>query len=404
MPSHPTTPKIAICGAGPVSLTLANILQNHSIPFTVYEASSSLRTWGGSLDLHRESGQAALREAGLWDAFTRVSRPESDVRKIVALDGTVLWDGNTCDAAQEPAAMEDDKYDGRPEIDRRALVALLAQNLAPDAVVFEHKVSSVIPVPGTAQHTLFFADTTTAGPFDLVIGGDGAWSSVRSLLSPTKPQYSGITMASASLSNIHTDPELQEYVGAGTLFAFGRDTALIAQRGDAGFLSVYACLRVGEGFVEECRIDWEGDAGTARERLMQGWFGHVDSRLRDVFLSARDELTPRKLYELPVGFEWAHRPGVTLMGDAAHLMTPFAGVGVNVGMQDALVLGREIVGWCEGTKGLDEAVRAYEEEMVPRAKQFAERTMKGKEGHFSEDGSEAFVKKLRAARNATKAG
>lgn len=411
MPSPPQ-PHLAIIGAGPVALTLANILQNNSISFTIYEAASSIRTQGGSLDLHPSSGQLALKEAGLWDAFARLSRPESDVQKIVALDGEVLWDGNTRDRQDRE---EDARFDGRPEIDRRALVKLLSENLDANAIVFGKKVKSVIPCSSSssssssetdadeAKHTLLFTDTTTAGPFSLIIGCDGAWSPTRAFLSPTKPAYSGISMACASISDAASVPWLSEYVGAGTMFSFGQDTGVIAQRGDAGFLSVYACLRCPENLLHDCGIDWS-DGASARQQFVERFFAHVHPDLRRVFLSATDEVVPRALYELPVGFGWEHREGVTLAGDAAHLMTPFAGVGVNVGMEDALVLGREVVGAWEGGKGLDGAVRAYEGEMVPRAAGFAERTWRNKEKRFREGGAEDFARLLREAHGAAEAG
>ncbi|KAG9197172.1 hypothetical protein G6514_002195 [Epicoccum nigrum] len=401
-PDHPT---IAIIGAGPVSLTLASILQNNNIPFTIYEAASSVRTQGGSLDLHPTSGQLALKEAGLWDAFTKLSRPESDVQKIVELGGEVLWDGNTIDKQDKK---EDARFEGRPEIDRRALVNLLFENLDANAIVFGKKVERIIPSPsssdtdkGDASHTLLFTDATNAGPYSLIIGCDGAWSPTRSFLSPTKPAYSGISMACASISTAAGGSWLSEYVGAGTLFSFGADTGVIAQRGDAGFVSVYACLRCAEGLLQQCGIDWS-DGDGARAQFMERFFGHVHPDLRRVFLSATDEVVPRALYELPVGFGWEHREGVTLAGDAAHLMTPFAGVGVNVGMEDALVLGRGIVGAWKGGKGLDGAVRAYEEEMVPRAARCAEKTWRNKDKRFREGGAEDFARMLREAYGAVK--
>lgn len=89
-------PKIAIIGGGPAGLTLANILQKNSIPFSLFEhdASPNERNQGGTLDLHPKAGQAAFREAGLWDVFIQHARPESDVLKVVKQDGVVLWDGN----------------------------------------------------------------------------------------------------------------------------------------------------------------------------------------------------------------------------------------------------------------------------------------------------------------------
>ena len=340
-----TYPKIAICGAGPVSLTLANILQNSNIPFTIYEAAPEFRTQGGSLDLHPQSGQLALKEAGLWDLFKKYARPESDVLKIVRLDGEVLWDGNSTDKQE---VKEEEKFDGRPEIDRRALIKLLYENLDKNSIVFGKKLREVVPSEAAAkQYHLHFADGTTATDFDLVIGGDGAWSKVRTLLSDEKPQYSGITMAAASLNNIHANLWLEKYVGEGSMFAFGADTSITSQRGDNGYLLTYASLCIPEDLLTKCGIEWT-DTSTAREDYMKKCFSHVHPDLQRVFLESSDDLTPRQLYELPVGFSWTPQSSVTLVGDAAHVMTPFPGVGVNVGMTDALVLGREVIDACTG--------------------------------------------------------
>lgn len=386
-------PKIAICGAGPVSLTLANILQTNNIPFTIYEAASETRTQGGSLDIHPQSGQLALREAGLWDIFKQYSRPESDVLKMVTLDGEVLWDGNGADKQE---IGEEEKFDGRPEIDRRALMKLLHENLEPDSIIFDKKLEEVIPSQTVdKKYDLQFADGTTEVDFDLVVGGDGAWSRVRNLLSDVTPRYSGISMVAVSLNNIHENPWLEEYVGEGTMFSFGHDLSIVAQRGDDGYLLTYASLRVPEDFIDKCGIDWN-DANVARVAYIEGYFSHLSTDLQRVFLDTNDDLTPRKLYELPVGFSWARRSGVTLIGDAAHVMTPFAGVGVNVGMTDALVLGRQIIEAVAGKKTLGEALEAYEEEMVPRAAKFAQKTLHGKENHFSSSGAVEFAAMLRS--------
>ncbi|KAJ4363748.1 hypothetical protein N0V95_001064 [Ascochyta clinopodiicola] len=391
MPALTLPLKIAICGAGPVSLTLANILQNNSIPFTVYEASSSIRTQGGSLDLHPESGQLALKEAGLWDLFKKYARPESDVLKIVRVDGKVLWDGNGDDKQQ---VEETEKFDGRPEIDRRALLKLLSERLDMEKIVFGKKLREVVPSQTVEdKYDLHFADDTTATGFDFVIGGDGAWSKVRKFLSNEMPHYSGISMVSASLNNVRNNPWLMEYVGQGSLMSVGEDTAIISQRGDDGFLLCYAGLRVPEDFLETCGIDW-ADAGAARKEYMEKYFSHVGEDLKRVFLESNDDLALRPLYELPVGFSWSSRSGVTLIGDAAHVMTPFAGVGVNVGMTDALILGKEIIEACAGSKTLGEATLAYEKEMVPRAAKFAQKTLHGKENHFSANGAQEFADML----------
>lgn len=144
-----------------------------------------------------------------------------------------------------------------------------------------------------------------------------------------------------------------------------------------------------------CGIDWR-DRDTARKQYVERYFSDVGEDLRRVVLECKDELTPRPLYELPVGFTWPHRSGVTLIGDAAHVMTPFAGVGVNTGMTDALVLGREIIAAAKEVKGLDEAVQSYEKEMFGRAEKYMHKTEQGKHNHFSADGAKVFAERMKA--------
>jgi 2-polyprenyl-6-methoxyphenol hydroxylase-like FAD-dependent oxidoreductase len=386
-------PKIAIIGAGPASLALANVLRKHSVPFTVFESSPELRTQGGSLDLHPESGQLALKEAGLWEQFMKHARPESDVMKIVTMDGEVLWDENTVDKQE---VKEEEKYDGRPEIDRIALANLMFENLAKGAVKFGRKLKEVVPsATQEGQYKLHFSNGTQETGFDLVVGGDGAWSKVRKLLDPTMPSYSGISSVTLRCNDIKSNPWLLDYIGEGSMMAFGKDCAVQSQRQGDGSLRTYASLRVPENFLETCGIDWSNTV-TAVKQYVDGYFSDIHADLKRVIFSSTDGLDSRALYELPIGFRWPSCSGVTLIGDAAHVFTPFAGEGVNVGMKDALVLAQEIVKVSNGEKSLDEGVKTYEEEMFPRSTEAAVRTAEGKEGHFNGEGSRHFADMMRA--------
>ncbi|KAJ4372348.1 hypothetical protein N0V83_004122 [Neocucurbitaria cava] len=385
--------RISIIGAGPVSLTLANILQNHSVPFTIFEASPTFRTQGGSLDLHPKAGQLALKEAGLWDQFVKYARPESDVMKIVTLDGEVQWDENGADKQEVKG---EDIFDGRPEIDRVMLLKILSENIKSSNVQLGRKLEEVVPsTADNSKYDLHFADGTQETGFDLVVGGDGAWSKVRNLLSDTKPDYSGISTVELWCNDIKKNPWLLEYVGAGSMMALGQDCAVQAQRQGDGSLKTYASLRVPEDFVQTCGIDWS-EADNARKQYVERYFSHISNDLKRVILDSPDHLFPRPLYELPVGFTWPSRSGVTLIGDAAHVFTPYAGEGVNLGMKDAVVLAQELIKASNGEKKLDEATRAYEQEMFPRAAKSAAKTMKGKINHFSANGAKEFADRFKS--------
>lgn len=313
--------------------------------------------------------------------------------KIVKNDGKVLWDGNGPDAK---IVSEEKKFDHRPEIDREKLKEVLLGGVKPENIKWGMKLKEVAEVE-EGKFDLHFANGTLEKDFDLVIGADGAWSKVRSLLSNGKPFYSGIS--SVELWAMHADekhPWISEFVGNGSMFSFGEGRAVQSQRLGDGTVRTYGSVRQPESFIKDCGIDWT-KPDEARKEYVERYFKDCGADIKRLMLESNDQLNPRALYMLPVGFKWEGKKGVTLLGDAAHLMTPFAGVGVNAAMCDGLDLAKGIVELVEGKEGksLDVVVSEYEATMFPRGETFAQRTMRGLKGHFSADGCEHFVERLK---------
>jgi 2-polyprenyl-6-methoxyphenol hydroxylase-like FAD-dependent oxidoreductase len=369
-----TTSSIAIVGAGLSGLVLARILQLHGIPSTVYEGDTSAdaRKQGGSLDMHEESGQWALREAGLYEGFRRLTHPQGEAMRVLDKTGRAHID--------EPA-----KEGGgdRPEIERTDLRDLLINSLDPGTIVWGHKVTAVRSVEG-GGHELTFADGATASA-DLLVGADGTWSKLRPLLTAAKPEYSGISYLELHLSDVgQHHPDLAAFVGPGIMFALSDNKALMGHGGR--HLHFGASLRVPQEWIAGSGVDWS-DPVAAREALLKE-FADWSTELTDLIRDCDDEIIPRLIYALPIGLSWERVPGVTLVGDAAHVMSPYAGEGANLAMQDAAELALALV--AHGGD-VETALARYEAAMFPRAQAAAEGSAAGLDMCFAADAPKAMV-------------
>ena len=393
-----SSPRIAIVGAGPGGLTLASLLQHNGMQCTIFELDKdrSTRSQGGIIDLHPESGQLALREAGLFEEFEKHLLPGAEAMKLIRSNGAVRWDENSMEGIETGPARN------RPEIDRTTLRTILLDSIDPASI---HWGKKLVRVEANETHrdkyNLHFTDGRELG-FDLVVGADGAWSKVRLLLTEQLPIYSGITLLDMKAEEVSTKKQwLENFTGSGSCFMFDEGRALICQRNGNDSIRIYAAVRQPETWVNDCGIDWQKPA-LARKDFMERCFGDCHEDLKRVIaVEASDGLIARPLFMLPIGFKWEPHAGVTLLGDAAHLMTPFAGVGVNVALADALSLARALVKRKGGPeadlkRSLAEALQEYEGPMFERAKENMNKTWIGLNHHFSADGIEERVRRLQA--------
>ncbi|MDQ0772251.1 2-polyprenyl-6-methoxyphenol hydroxylase-like FAD-dependent oxidoreductase [Streptomyces aurantiacus] len=345
VPHHP----IAIIGGGLGGLTLARVLHVGGIEAVVFdlEASAKIRTQGGMLDIHEDSGQAALRAAGLYDEFRTLIRPGGEAMRLVDPQGTVRL------------AEEDDGTGGRPEVDRGQLRDLLLDSLPADTVRWGKRATGARALDH-GRHEVAFADGTTITT-DLLVGADGAWSRVRPLVSDALPAYTGISFVETDLHEAATrHPAAAALIGTGFFICLGDHKGFLAHSEADGSVHVYTALRTAETLLDS--IDFADTEAAKKEILthFEGW--HED--LRALIADADEPPVPRRIHALPVGHRWDRRAGVTLLGDAAHLMSPFAGEGANLAMFDGAELGRAIAAHPGATES---ALTAYEQELFPRS-------------------------------------
>lgn len=343
---HPTP--VTIIGAGLGGLVLARVLHLHGIPATVYEAevSAEARTQGGQLDMHEHNGQRALEAAGLTAEFRAHIHEGGEALRILDEQGSVLY--------EEP----DDGSGHRPEVLRGDLRRILLDSLPAGTVRWGHKVAGTRSLGG-GRHEVSFADGTTVLT-ELLVGADGAWSRVRPLLSDARPAYVGTSYVETYLYEADTrHPAAAKAVGGGAMFSAVPEKAIQAHRESGGTLHTYVALSKPQDWF--AAVDFTDAAGaTARIAAeFEGWAPELTALITD------GESAPvlRPLHTLPLDHRWERVPGVTLLGDAAHLMIP-SGEGANLAMLDGAELGLALAAHPGDTEA---ALNAYEQAMFPRS-------------------------------------
>ena len=342
------TEPITVVGAGLGGLVLARVLHVHGIPVTVYEAeaSAAARTQGGLLDIHPWNGQPALEAAGLTGKFRGLVLPGRESYRVLDRAGTVLLD------------RPDDGTGVRPEVPRGELRQMLLDSLPDGIVQWGRKVSGVQAL-GDGRHELRFTDGATAVT-SLLAGADGAWSRVRPVLSDATPQYIGVISVEYFLSDTDTRHRATaEAVGAGSLFALAPGKGFLAYRETGGTLHTYVQLKAPQDWLADTDL---ADSAAVTARVVAEFDGWAPE-LTALITGSDTAPVVRPLYTLPAGHRWARVPGVTLIGDAAHLAPP-NGEGANLAMQDGAELGQAIAAH---PGNLEVALAGYEQAMFPRA-------------------------------------
>ena len=372
-PSH-----VHIIGAGLGGLTLARVLQLSKVPVTVYERepNATSRAQGGTLDLHTETGQKALQMAHLHDEFEAHCNRLANTMIICGKNGEVVWQ----DEPREPKPKEKmHPEEDRPEIDRGMLRRILLDSLEPQTVQWGHTLRSITPTT-TGVHQLVFETANTSTPktvlAEFVVGADGAWSRTRTLLTDAMPIYQGVSFVETEVLDVDSrSPTVAKLVGEGTMFAIEEQKGIIAQRNSGGRLNVYLGLRVEQSWVVDSHIPFDSDPEETRKQLL-ALLDVWDERLLEVIKVAEPKFIPRPIMALDPKTKWESKEGVTLLGDAAHVMSPFAGEGANLAMIDAAELGYALVGKDGNGKvvyrTLQDAIKAYEGRMFKRSKPAAE--------------------------------
>jgi len=368
---------IAIIGGGPGGLTLARLLQIKGANVKVYERdfSRAVRAQGATLDLHYESGLKALEEAGLMDAFKANYRPNADRLRILDEHAEIFLD----DHQDKSNGNFGDKW-FRPEIDRGPLRNILLDSLQPETVVWDSHIISLESTNDTWKIVFQNGNITFA---DIVIGADGANSKIRPFVTSIKPFYSGVTVLEGNIPNSEKNaPKIHGLLKGGKIMSFGNSqTISVSAKGD-GSLDFYAGWKADQNWVVECGIDFKNG------KQVLAWFkdnySKWDSVWSELFKVENTVFFARPLYCMPLDQKWEAKKNITLIGDAAHVMPPYAGEGVNMAMLDALQLSASLTS--EEFNDLQSAIAHFEKQMFARFAEVGKETMDNTDWMHSQDG------------------
>jgi len=356
----------------------ARILQLNGANVKLYERdfNKDARVQGSPLDMHEESGAAALRKANLFDEFMKNVRQGADKRIIVNQHAEIKFSDH-----EKPENFESD----RPEIDRGALRKIFLEALQLETIVWD---SHFISMDKQNEGWLLHFKNDSSAYADLVVAADGANSRIRPYITDIKAFYSGFTMVEINVNDAAmATPHIFELLNGGKIMAFGNGKNILGGQKGNGGLGFYATFKPDEAWATQSGLDYSDRAQLLAwfKTEYSGW----SSIWYELFENVATPVIPRTIYCMPLDQTWEALPNLTMIGDAAHVMPPFAGEGANMSMFDALELSECLTSDQYNT--IEEAISAYEINMRKRASKAAKQSLENGERMHSEGALEKML-------------
>ncbi|MES0488923.1 MAG: FAD-dependent monooxygenase [Leptospirales bacterium] len=338
---------ILIVGGGIGGLTLAADLEKRGVSYALFESSHEIdKNGGGGLKLW-PNALRAFREVGAFEALVE--------RGSVIKSGIVKTDTGE-DLARIPLGLIGEKINYPVlSLPRSEILFALREKTSDNNIHYNRKVVKVEALEDRVE--IEFSDGTNAMG-KVLIGADGARSQIRKKLFPERELVYAGRISWRGLLSVEKgqapcpDEENWEYFGRGKRFGY-------AHMGP-GKMGWYAPINNDETFAPE-------DVKKYLLSEFKNWPTDVQELIQ--------KTNPDQIIRSPIRyrqFDEAWGKGrVTLLGDAAHAMTPDLAQGACMAIEDGAVLGD-----CLQRKGAtQDALREYEKLRIPRVRNVANKSM-----------------------------
>lgn len=315
--------KVVIAGGGPTGVALALMLVQRGIAVTLIEAASDFRRVFRGEGL-MPSGLNALSEMGLSEILNQIPHRKLDAwefilnkKSLFRVDEPIEADTQPCTLVSQPPLLEAlileaQKYNNFEFIQGVAVKDLLR---------IENRVAGVKLADGREIAA------------DIVIGADGRNSIIRQragLKLERQPKSMDILWFKLAANPKFVTDNVFSAIGD------GENAFAVFHGAEAGKLHLGWTLtgnQKNENSIDKTSSEWaQMFASISPSWLAEHFINHADSIEKPIKLSVIVGLCP----------SW-HTPGVLLLGDAAHPMSPIRAQGINVALRDVIVAVNHLV-------------------------------------------------------------